>query len=338
MNKFKLLLQKLENLSIDGESFLEQFLEFLLDKSLKGEKQYDILILPTAEILNLRLPLNTTTSALALLQVKLTEKLKQIPPPIINLTNNLKTTKNFHLEEPKLIDQIVEANGSLEENLTIDNQKDQFTQKSELNSHLLVFTDSTNNRSTQEKQFTNFLDTNSQKNNFLIFTEKINSFIEELKNKQNVPLAISLASTDLKTEELNFDNNQLKLSVSSDIYFKQLNLDKNLNWIKEKLVEIFPEFEKLDLIIIKRSSKIPKSQTLELEDSQSFMEKQIESNLSKEEEKEKSQKNSAFYYIYKRYKGNLNSNHALIWNQPLELPQTDLDQFWQQEISDFDLE
>lgn len=78
-------LQNLENLSLDGETFLAQFLEFLLDRSLIGNKKYDSLIWSTAQVLDLKLPISTVSSAFALLQVKISENQQN------NQNNNQKT-------------------------------------------------------------------------------------------------------------------------------------------------------------------------------------------------------------------------------------------------------
>lgn len=67
-------LQELENLSLDGEVFLAQFLEFLLDRSLAGDLRFDALIPTVAQVLDLQLPITTVTSSFALLQAHLRQK------------------------------------------------------------------------------------------------------------------------------------------------------------------------------------------------------------------------------------------------------------------------
>lgn len=64
-------LQELENLSLDGEAFLAQFLEFLLDRSLSGDTRFEPLIPTVAQVLDLKLPITTVTSSFALLQAHL---------------------------------------------------------------------------------------------------------------------------------------------------------------------------------------------------------------------------------------------------------------------------
>lgn len=67
-------LQELENLSLDGEAFLAQFLEFLLDRSLAGDLRFDGLIPTVAQVLDLQLPITTVTSSFALLQAHIRQK------------------------------------------------------------------------------------------------------------------------------------------------------------------------------------------------------------------------------------------------------------------------
>jgi len=90
-------LQNLENLNLDGEAFLAQFLEFLLDQSLSGNKKYDSLIWSTAQVLDLKLPISTITSAFALLQVKISEnKIGQntVQTRAANITNTNHSTNS----------------------------------------------------------------------------------------------------------------------------------------------------------------------------------------------------------------------------------------------------
>lgn len=65
------LRNKIESTGMDGETFLGQFLEFLLDQSLQGEYKFDTLIIPLAQVLDLKLPITSISSSIALLQVKI---------------------------------------------------------------------------------------------------------------------------------------------------------------------------------------------------------------------------------------------------------------------------
>jgi DNA polymerase III subunit gamma/tau len=70
----KALITKVENIGLDGESFLGQLLGYLLEQSFEVDNQFDGLIIPIAEILDLKLPINTIAASFAIIQAKLKEK------------------------------------------------------------------------------------------------------------------------------------------------------------------------------------------------------------------------------------------------------------------------
>jgi DNA polymerase III subunit gamma/tau len=66
----------LSDTNLDGQRFLEQFLEYLLDLSLEQNNKFDSLIWPVARIVDLRLPITSITASLSLLQVKTSQDLQ----------------------------------------------------------------------------------------------------------------------------------------------------------------------------------------------------------------------------------------------------------------------
>jgi DNA polymerase III subunit gamma/tau len=70
----KAMITKVEKAGLDGESFLGQLLGFLLEQSFEVNGEFDILIIPVAEILDLKLPINTIPASFALIQAKIKEK------------------------------------------------------------------------------------------------------------------------------------------------------------------------------------------------------------------------------------------------------------------------
>ncbi len=88
-------LQDLENLSLDGEAFLAQFLEFLLDRSLDGDTRFDSLIPSIAQVLDLKLPITTITSSFALLQVYIRQNKGQNFPETSQNRNQPMKENNF---------------------------------------------------------------------------------------------------------------------------------------------------------------------------------------------------------------------------------------------------
>jgi DNA polymerase III subunit gamma/tau len=70
----KEMITKVEKVGLDGESFLGQLLGFLLEQSFEVGGGFDSLIIPVAEILDLKLPINTISASFGLIQAKLKEK------------------------------------------------------------------------------------------------------------------------------------------------------------------------------------------------------------------------------------------------------------------------
>jgi DNA polymerase III subunit gamma/tau len=70
----KQMIVKVETVGLDGESFLGQLLGYLLEQSFEVNSNFDSLIIPIAEILDLKLPINTIAASFALIQAKLKEK------------------------------------------------------------------------------------------------------------------------------------------------------------------------------------------------------------------------------------------------------------------------
>ena len=90
-------LSELENQTLEAESFLAQFLEFLIDQSFnkKNNFNYDSLILPTSEVLSLKLPTSSIISLLAILKTKINPPQKYIPAePSLQLKSESKISEN----------------------------------------------------------------------------------------------------------------------------------------------------------------------------------------------------------------------------------------------------
>jgi|GEM_PF-981438 len=85
------LWDRLESLPIDGETFLGQLLDLLLDRSLTGQHDYDSIIIPVVEIIGLRLPLTSPLATMAILQAKI---------------NNGQTTKIIESSNPTPIQKV----------------------------------------------------------------------------------------------------------------------------------------------------------------------------------------------------------------------------------------
>jgi DNA polymerase III subunit gamma/tau len=71
IGEIKNLLTKVTKTALDGETFLQQLLEFLLDLALEGDERFDNLIWVCSEILSLKLPITSVVSIFALIQSRI---------------------------------------------------------------------------------------------------------------------------------------------------------------------------------------------------------------------------------------------------------------------------
>jgi DNA polymerase III subunit gamma/tau len=113
----KEMIGKVEKLGLDGESFMGQLLGYLLEQSFENGTDFDSLIIPVAEILDLKLPINTIAASFALIQAKLREK------GIV--ANNSQSVQSDQKKNPS-VDYPVDSQQPLNikgENLKVNNEK-----------------------------------------------------------------------------------------------------------------------------------------------------------------------------------------------------------------------
>lgn len=230
-----ILIQKIEELGIDGESFLSQLLEFLLENSFLGDQKFDSLIIPIAEVLNLRLPINTVVSTLALLQVKLREKngnITQFNPlqyedskPILENKAKLKTqeetTKSLETEIKTEINLVKkEQNNSNLEDFDKTGCDDLGNDLKKIESLVLSIKDQPSFPS-MSKIFWSKIRVEKIENHQLVLSLDTPMFVEKLKNTNNKKLILDYLL--LKTGQ-NFSLNTMVRSANSDD-FEDLSAD-----------------------------------------------------------------------------------------------------------------
>ena len=97
----KTIIQEIENIGLDGEGFLAQFLDYLLESVFERPTASQGLILPVASILDLKLPINTIHSSFALIQAEITKH--NLPKIVTNtILPEKKTEKLIKVEESEL--------------------------------------------------------------------------------------------------------------------------------------------------------------------------------------------------------------------------------------------
>ncbi len=102
----KPIIQEIENIGLDGEGFLAQFLDYLLESVFDQPSASQSLILPVAAILDLKLPINTIHSSFALIQ---SEIIKRNLPKVVTNTI-LPEKKTEFLGETKYDDDLINRN------------------------------------------------------------------------------------------------------------------------------------------------------------------------------------------------------------------------------------
>lgn len=341
--EIKSLLSELENRGLDGETFLSQLLEFLLDSSLNGDRQFDGLIVPLAEILDLKLPLTGIASSFALIQAKLstglTEKKSLVKRPenknigISEQSQREKVqnreTKTYkkvekkpeqsqfiaNIEEPKREDP--SNSDDVEEADTISSKQEDFSTEQKVGEP-----------ETENKAQT--------KNN--IDEKEISEFVKNLKNAPGSPPALKMiADLDGRIED-----NRLILTVSAGIFESALKASNLQSWIKNQL----KEKTALDLdIFVEVKTKKAKAQTNITNFDDNEQNKQESSNTipknSNQQAMEYKKSNvdgEIFYTVYKQLPENMENKGVGIRKESIPKPVKE-EKNWDDHASElFDLE
>ena len=207
------LIQKIEQLGIDGESFLAQALEFLLENSFLGDTRFDSLILPIAEILDLRLPINTVVSSVALVQVKLREK---------KTLNSLSNPNNNNLPQNLTQHQHIPNHNETFE-ITKETKQTQVIEKS-------VEKSDTDIMISVEANVGNSVETTIEKN---IDINTIQRLILSVKDQPKFPAMSKIFWSKIKVESI--QDNQLLLSLDSPMFVEKLKNPSNKKLILDYL-------------------------------------------------------------------------------------------------------
>jgi DNA polymerase III subunit gamma/tau len=102
----KQTIAQIEQLGLDGETFLGQYLEFLLDLSFDDKTDFDFLIMPIANILNLKLPINSPTASIALVRANINHNPEKTISEQKKNSKNLELENNFDQDLPNPTNQI----------------------------------------------------------------------------------------------------------------------------------------------------------------------------------------------------------------------------------------
>jgi DNA polymerase III subunit gamma/tau len=310
----KSIIQEIENIGLDGEGFLAQFLDYLLESIFSEPTQAQQLILPVATILDMKLPINTIHSSFALIQAEITKNnfVSTLPKPIpakekSNSVKELTEKKTEFLEEtitdienPATPETLkIETSTQEEENTSSEPRLN--TKEIEDGVEGLELQEISNNvievdqlQSTEsEKEIPSNNDSNIK--DFLALTEpKLKDYLKEILQLKNCPPPLKIVSNDINIEEIRLDF--LTISISSPIFLPQLKNEKTINFIQQFIQEKTGSNYQIKVILRDPSLKnpVPEKKKEIGQDAENVLESSLENVL----EPTHTKKEKIFYKIY----------------------------------------
>jgi DNA polymerase III subunit gamma/tau len=317
--QIKSIIQEIENTGLDGDGFLAQYLDYLLENVFNDATVAQQLILPVASVLNMKLPINTIHSSFALIQVQINKD--NLPKLVLNNKSKpiLKPISNNGLDEKKTeflveTDALVKTPSGNEGNLK-QVQNDVVVSNDVLG---LVENPSNNDKILKQvqiddsdlvdlpgeffekgdvvNQVENVIDGLSKENKIakIVTQVDVKKYFVEILTLKNCPPPLKIVSNDITVESI--ENNYIIISISSPIFLPQIKNEKTLKFIIEFLLEKTKNVYEIEIILRDPSLKNPSIKPV-LESRQDIdnvlksIEEKIEPNLT-------INKGKIFYKIY----------------------------------------
>jgi DNA polymerase III subunit gamma/tau len=267
-NLDKNFLQKLTQINFDAETFLGQFLEFLLDQTLSGNSDYGSLVPTTAEVLSWKLPVTSIAQTIALLQANLNQKEGMVSvkkKPVENrstvVNSEVRKVDFAYSQNDKHTPSAIAANPFEKGELLTPGSKHESESKENLSSIKkvdLVESESGKHAPspsvpplskgellTQNSNLESDLNTNS------------NSLFSKMLKASNAPTILKMLGHDLRLESV--ENNKAIFSVTTNLFLSQLKSATLQNFLKEFLtseLKFAPQIE--NIIRAKSTAPNPK--------------------------------------------------------------------------------
>jgi DNA polymerase-3 subunit gamma/tau len=225
-------LTEIKNIGLDGESFLAQLLNYLLDESILGNN-HNGFIQTVAKVLDLRLPSTTILQSIALLQAFSNNNLQiSYPKNLENLVTEKQVSKPENKEVVK-----TETEKAVVPN-TISTPIDQAVEEASIEEIVSESpVDEENNTVTNEVVESIVVDDTST-------AENIQAFLNKLGQHKDLPPMLKMVIPDIKVESI--DGNLLNISSSSGIFLSQLNSEKIKSWLIEQIQKTWPNVQSLN--------------------------------------------------------------------------------------------
>ena len=220
------LLTKLSEYGYDGETFLGQLFDYLLEESLNGNQAKDELIIPLAEVISLRLPIYSAVSGLAILQSKLSSM------------NFLEQSKNLNKVPQKLVKDVINKNTNEQpakinlETVSVQSASQQSANSASIRANIPeVEPENVPKTELVHEPHQNQPNTLNQEN-----TIDFDNFCQLLGSDSTCPLTLKVMLNNIQLETQSPEN--LVISVSNTIFYNQLNSPKTQEYLKLKFKEI----------------------------------------------------------------------------------------------------
>lgn len=290
------LLETVGNKGLDGQGFLSQLLEFLLDRSLDNQLEYDDLIIPLAEVIHLQLPLSGVLPALALVKVRLQEvgevKLvkKKSEPGLIrsNITPIVQ-------EEPRIYSS------------SFIEKKNQASSESQEIEEIV-----------QESSFVQQVLSSKTPSANISSHEDLNSYFQELIGQQGAPASLRMVQRDLSVK---LEGEKLILQNSNTIFLSALKPSLIQNWLVDQFHLKFGFKPKIILELRGKQTEesvIPKISTIS--ETTTILKNETISNISDHVESS-NLNNEIFYTVYRSLPVNMENMGVNVRQGPLPEPE-----------------
>jgi len=221
-------LTEIKNIGLDGESFLAQLLNYLLDESILGNN-HNGFIQTVAKVLDLRLPSTTILQSIALLQAFSNNNLH------ISYPKNL---ENLVTEKPVSKPQISEVIKTEVVSDTATSLRNEVVEEASIEEIVSENPVDEENNTVTNEVVESIVEADTSK------AENIQVFLNKLGQHKDLPPMLKMVIPDIKVESI--DGNLLNISSSSGIFLSQLNSEKIKSWLIEQIQKTWPNVQNIN--------------------------------------------------------------------------------------------
>ena len=240
------VLDQTRNIGLDGESFLAQLLNYLLDQRFAGNTNFDRLIQTVAKVLDLQLPATTIIQAVALLQA-FSPEISQVQSKSVSPNSPTKSTIQ-DLKIPEIAEQTA-SRANLNDNTNPDsnsyknydfNPTSNPSTKDDLSNIVEPEKTSQNNVKSDKIEI---LESNpNQAENEIkadVSVDYLQNYIYQISRHKDVPPMLKMLIDDVRVDGI--ANSTVVISASSPFFLSQLSSAQNTSWLLKQIQKVAPE-------------------------------------------------------------------------------------------------